>query len=158
MKMVGGADVETVVAHDVIGRLMIQCARQPGLAQVWNDVLGFEGCEFYTKEWSEIEGLSFDEVAVRFADAQPIGILRDETVLINPPRHEAMRPRDELIVIAEDDDSYESGAVRDSSSTRVEGAPTPERSYARLGERAAPPRRASGKRHFLGPASRRRTW
>ena len=24
--------------------------RQPGLAQVWNDVLGFEGCEFYCSE------------------------------------------------------------------------------------------------------------
>jgi hypothetical protein len=35
VKLVGGSDkVETVVAHDVIGRLMIQCARQPGLAQV----------------------------------------------------------------------------------------------------------------------------
>lgn len=35
VKLVGGGiGVETVVAHDVIGRLMIQCARQPGLAQV----------------------------------------------------------------------------------------------------------------------------
>ena len=34
VKLVGGEMVETVVAHDVIGRLMIQCARQPGLAQV----------------------------------------------------------------------------------------------------------------------------
>lgn len=35
VKLVGsGIGVETVVAHDVIGRLMIQCARQPGLAQV----------------------------------------------------------------------------------------------------------------------------
>lgn len=34
VKLVGGTLVETVVAHDVIGRLMIQCARQPGLAQV----------------------------------------------------------------------------------------------------------------------------
>lgn len=34
VKLVGGDVVETVVAHDVIGRLMIQCARQPGLAQV----------------------------------------------------------------------------------------------------------------------------
>lgn len=43
VKLVGGELVETVVAHDVIGRLMIQCARQPGLAQVFiklND-LGF---------------------------------------------------------------------------------------------------------------------
>lgn len=34
VKLVGGDFVETVVAHDVIGHLMIQCARQPGLAQV----------------------------------------------------------------------------------------------------------------------------
>lgn len=34
VKKVGGDHVETVVAQDVISRLMIQCARQPGLAQV----------------------------------------------------------------------------------------------------------------------------
>ena len=34
VKLVGGEIIETVVAHDVIGRLMIQCALQPGLAQV----------------------------------------------------------------------------------------------------------------------------
>lgn len=34
VKLVGGDLVETLVAHDVIGRLMIQCARQPGLALV----------------------------------------------------------------------------------------------------------------------------
>nr|XP_029154618.1 ion channel CASTOR isoform X2 [Arachis hypogaea] len=39
VKLVGGDLVETVVAHDVIGRLMIQCARQPGLAQVWKGSL-----------------------------------------------------------------------------------------------------------------------
>ncbi|CAN0888201.1 Ion channel CASTOR [Linum grandiflorum] len=39
VKLVGGDLVETVVAHDVIGRLMIQCARQPGLAQVWRGSL-----------------------------------------------------------------------------------------------------------------------
>ena len=34
VKKVGGDHVETVVAQDVLSRLMIQCARQPGLAQV----------------------------------------------------------------------------------------------------------------------------
>jgi hypothetical protein len=34
VKLVGVDLVETVVAHDVIGRLMIKSARQPGLAQV----------------------------------------------------------------------------------------------------------------------------
>ncbi|KAF9611168.1 hypothetical protein IFM89_027326 [Coptis chinensis] len=34
VNLVGGELIETVVAHDVIRRLMIQCALQPGLAQV----------------------------------------------------------------------------------------------------------------------------
>lgn len=34
VKLVGGELIETVVAHDVIGRLMIQSALLPGLAQV----------------------------------------------------------------------------------------------------------------------------
>jgi len=41
VKLVGGELIETVVAHDVIGRLMIQCALQPGLAQVSGLILSF---------------------------------------------------------------------------------------------------------------------
>lgn len=47
-------NVQTVVAHDMIGRLMIQCSRQRGLAQVMESLLGFEGCEFYFSEWEEV--------------------------------------------------------------------------------------------------------
>ena len=43
VRMVGGNAVETVVSHDIIGRLMIQCARQPGLATVWEQLMGFDG-------------------------------------------------------------------------------------------------------------------
>lgn len=43
VRMVGGSSVETVVSHDIIGRLMIQCARQPGLATVWEQLMGFDG-------------------------------------------------------------------------------------------------------------------
>lgn len=43
VQMVGGNVVETVVSHDIIGRLMIQCARQPGLATVWEQLMGFDG-------------------------------------------------------------------------------------------------------------------
>ncbi|CAI5976170.1 unnamed protein product [Closterium sp. NIES-64] len=72
--MVGGRMVETVVAHDVIGRLMIQCARQPGLAQIWETLLGFENCEFYTKHWPELVGKTFREVLLSFPDAVPCGL------------------------------------------------------------------------------------
>ncbi len=43
VRMVGLDRVETVVSHDMIGRLMLLCARQPGLAIVWESIIGFEG-------------------------------------------------------------------------------------------------------------------
>ena len=41
---VGGSTMKTfpVVTHDAIGRLMVQCALQPGLAKVYCALLGFE--------------------------------------------------------------------------------------------------------------------
>ncbi|XP_027350218.1 ion channel CASTOR isoform X2 [Abrus precatorius] len=74
VKLVGGDLVETVVAHDVIGRLMIQCARQPGLAQIWEDILGFENCEFYIKRWPQLDGMQFEDVLISFPAAIPCGI------------------------------------------------------------------------------------
>eukprot|EP00250_Pteridium_aquilinum_P011030 c19793_g1_i1 orf=1410-3884(-) len=62
VKLVGGEVVETVVAHDVIGRLMIQCARQPGLAQIWEDILGFDKAEFYLNRWPQLDGMQFKDV------------------------------------------------------------------------------------------------
>ena len=47
VKMVGVEHVQTVVSHDIIGRLMIQCARQHGLASVWQNIMGFEGAAGY---------------------------------------------------------------------------------------------------------------
>ena len=56
VRLVGGAGTETIVAHEVLGRLMIQCARQPGLASVYESMLGFEDAEFYIKPWPELTG------------------------------------------------------------------------------------------------------
>ena len=64
--LVGGEHVETVVSHDIIGRLMLMAARQPRIARVFNDVLGFEGDEFYTELWKECYGLEFQDVVMRF--------------------------------------------------------------------------------------------
>ena len=45
--LVGKDMVETVVAHDVMGRLMIQCSLQAGLSHVLRELISFEGCEIY---------------------------------------------------------------------------------------------------------------
>ncbi|XP_034685053.1 ion channel CASTOR-like isoform X1 [Vitis riparia] len=109
VKLVGGDLVETVVAHDVIGRLMIQCARQPGLAQIWEDILGFENCEFYIKRWPELDGMQFEDVLISFPDAIPCGIKAAAyggKIILNPDDSYVLQEGDEVLVIAEDDDTY----------------------------------------------------
>lgn len=109
VKLVGGDLVETVVAHDVIGRLMIQCARQPGLAQIWEDILGFENCEFYIKRWPQLDGMAFEDVLISFPDAIPCGIKAAShggKIILNPDDSYILQEGDEVLVIAEDDDSY----------------------------------------------------
>ncbi|XP_021604222.1 ion channel CASTOR isoform X3 [Manihot esculenta] len=109
VKLVGGDLVETVVAHDVIGRLMIQCARQPGLAQIWEDILGFENCEFYIKRWPKLDGMQFEDVLISFPDAIPCGVKVASCggkIILNPDDSYTLQEGDEVLVIAEDDDTY----------------------------------------------------
>ena len=83
VKTVGGRAIETIVSHDIIGRLMIKSARNPGLAEVYESVLGFEGCEFYMKKHPELTGKRwgdmykvFEGVPGKAGGAIPIGIHR----------------------------------------------------------------------------------
>ena len=78
VKLVGGNIVETLVSHDVLGRLMLMSVRQPGLAKVYEALLGFEGDEFYMKELEELEGQQFGDLIERFPDAVPIGVQTSE--------------------------------------------------------------------------------
>jgi hypothetical protein len=105
--LVGGDLVKTVTSHDIIGRLMLLFVRQPGLARVYSSVLGFEGSEFYVKHWEALSGVRWRDVAVRFPNAVAIGVRgKDGNVLVNPPPGYVIRPTDELVVLAEDNDTY----------------------------------------------------
>ena len=124
VKLVGKDSVETVVSHDVIGRLMIQCARERGLAPVLDKLLGFEDNEFYINDcaqWPELFGRRFDELMFSFEHAVVVGFLRRPEggdrgeggegpafgkVELNPANESVLRPGDGIIVIAEDDDTY----------------------------------------------------
>ncbi|XP_023633518.1 probable ion channel POLLUX isoform X4 [Capsella rubella] len=113
VKLVGGERIETVVAHDVIGRLMIQCALQPGLAQIWEDILGFENAEFYIKKWPQLDGYRFEDVLISFPNAIPCGVkvAADGKIVLNPSDDYVLEAGDEILVIAEDDDTYAPGSL-----------------------------------------------
>jgi hypothetical protein len=106
VSLLGGADVVTMVSHDIVGRMMTMAARQPGLASVFDSVLGFDGDEFYMESWPEFTGLHFGQLPELF----PCGILCgvcDEfnRIVLNPPAKYIIKEMDELVVIAEDSKS-----------------------------------------------------
>ena len=113
VEMVGGQQVEPVIARDMVGRLMVQCARQPGLAQIYAAMLGFEGDEFYLQRWPALEGRTFGELRRMFADAVVCGVrVHDEPAArLSPPDDLPLGPGDQLLVLAEDNDSYRPSAA-----------------------------------------------
>jgi hypothetical protein len=98
--------VEPLCAHDMIGRLMVKCSRSIGLAQVLETLMGFEGDEFYLREWPELRGLRFLDILTRFDDAVPVGIKRGDKVTMSPPNALVLEDGDEILVLAEDDNTY----------------------------------------------------
>lgn len=114
VQLVGGDSIETMVSADIIGRLMVQCGMQPGLAAIFDDLLGFEGCEFYMKEWKELTGRTFFDAMLMFERAVVLGVRTNVEAqgvvtrksILNPKRDYVIQEGDEIIVIAEDDDKY----------------------------------------------------
>ena len=105
--LIGRGNVETVVSHDVIGRLMLMSVRQPGLAEVYGGVLGFDGDEFYSSKWPELVGVEFKDLHLMFPDAIPLGLKDDDgTLELNPKHDRVITESDELVVLAEDNDTY----------------------------------------------------
>lgn len=107
VRLVAPDFAEVIVAHDIIGRLMIQCAREPGLAYVLESLMGFEGDEFYIENWKKLIGKTFLDITCRFDDAIPIGIKTKEgRIKINPENSYVLKKGDEILCLAEDNDTY----------------------------------------------------
>ena len=107
-KMVGKDDIEVIVSHELIGQLMLLAARSPWIAPVLSSLMGFEGSEFYFKEWPELTGSTFGSICFRFDEAVPVGVKlsRNGQLIINPPDQLVLSQGNQILVLAEDDNSY----------------------------------------------------
>lgn len=85
------------------------CFLYVGNQQIWEDILGFEGCEFYFKRWPQLDGMQFEDVLISFPDAIPCGVKAASCggkIILNPDDSYILQEGDEVLVIAEDDDTY----------------------------------------------------
>ncbi len=49
-RIVGGSEVQLVLADELISRIVVHSSRQSGLSAVYSELLDFDGCEIYTLE------------------------------------------------------------------------------------------------------------
>jgi hypothetical protein len=99
-----------VVNGEKLGRLMVQSSCDPGLCQVFSQIIGFDGDEFYCCSAEELglDGQTFCDIAFRFPTAIPLGILDTNGVFfINPEKSRRVDADDQVIVLAEDAHSFD---------------------------------------------------
>lgn len=76
--------------------------------------MGFENAEFYIKRWPQLDDRRFGEVLISFPDAIPCGIkvaAEGGRIILNPDDNYVLKEGDEVLVIAEDDDTYAPGPL-----------------------------------------------
>eukprot|EP00698_Gefionella_okellyi_P016916 TRINITY_DN4889_c1_g1_i1.p1 TRINITY_DN4889_c1_g1~~TRINITY_DN4889_c1_g1_i1.p1 ORF type:complete len:381 (+),score=82.96 TRINITY_DN4889_c1_g1_i1:1172-2314(+) len=99
--------------REMLSRIMVQTARQTGLALVYRDLLSYEGSEFYFRGYPELHGQPFSVVQWRMLNAVVVGVRRPTPqgpkpvqFVLNPAENFIMDANDELLVIAEDSESF----------------------------------------------------
>ncbi|HEU4562841.1 MAG TPA: hypothetical protein VFS20_33735 [Longimicrobium sp.] len=125
-KMVGGDEVEIVLAGDLIARVTAQTCRQSGLSVAYTELLDYGGDEVYFKHEPALAGKSFAEALAAYEDSAVIGLrFADGTIRLNPPMDTRLGAQDKVIAISADDDTIrlsKNGAAVDESAIR---APAP---------------------------------
>jgi ion channel POLLUX/CASTOR len=104
-KLVGRDEAHWVLSTDLISRITVQTCRQSGLSVVYSELLDFAGSEIYFTEQPSLVGGSYFDAQLAFADSTVMGLVQGGRVALNPPAETVLGPGDQIIVIAEDDDT-----------------------------------------------------
>jgi voltage-gated potassium channel Kch len=125
-RVVGGAEVQLVLADDLISRIVVHSSRQAGLSAVYTELLDFDGCEIYTAEQPALVGKSFDEAVMAYEKCALIGLCdRKGRVYLNPPGQLVIRKGIKAIIIAEDDAAIHADAAKVSIDEQAIRLPKP---------------------------------
>lgn len=110
-RMVGGDELELVISDDLISRITVQTCRQSGLSVVYTELLDYGGDEIYMAAEPTLVGKTVRESLFAYEDCAVMGVsFADGRVLLNPGMDTVLGPKDELILIAEDDSKIKRSA------------------------------------------------
>ncbi|MFD5141748.1 NAD-binding lipoprotein [Streptomyces sp. NPDC058401] len=116
-RLAAGPTGHVLCVDEIVARLLVSTARQPGLSLVYSELLDFDGDEFYPVAPADLVGRAFGEALLSFATSSAVGLLHGGgSVTLNPDPGTAIGPADRIIVISRDDDT----AVRADVAALVE--------------------------------------
>ena len=105
-RIVGGSEMQLILADDLISRIVVHTSRQSGLSAVYSELLDFDGCEIYTLEQPELTGKPFGTAVMSYQASTLIGICDNNgAVHLNPPPNRVFEAGEKAIIISEDDAS-----------------------------------------------------
>jgi archaellum component FlaG (FlaF/FlaG flagellin family) len=108
LRVVTNGRVVTVASDDVVSGVTAQACLQPGMAQVFVDLLDFGGDEIYFAAVPQLAGHTYGEAQLALRTSAVIGRLgNDGAVELNPSPSTVLAADDEVIVIAPDDSAIE---------------------------------------------------
>ncbi|MFG2748481.1 CASTOR/POLLUX-related putative ion channel [Streptomyces xanthophaeus] len=132
-RLAAGPGGHVLCIDDIVARLLVQTARQPGLSLVYQELLDFDGDEFYTAAPGPLVGRTFGEALLAFTTSSVVGLLHaDGSVALNPDPAAAVGADDRILVISQDDDT---AVAQDVSSFVDEAVMVTARSRTPVAER-----------------------
>jgi len=125
-RVVGGDEVQLVLADDLIARIVVHSSRQSGLSAVYSELLDFDGCEIYTIDQPDLAGNVFSDALMAYESSTLIGLCdANGRVMLNPPMDTMIAPGDKAIIIAEDDAAIAISLTNVTIETGAIRQPTP---------------------------------
>jgi K+/H+ antiporter YhaU regulatory subunit KhtT len=106
LNLVAKDEISVLNLSEVMARLTVQIAHQPGLSVVIEDLLKFEGDEIYFAHEPIVCGKEFKQVILMYETSSIIGVqTEDGNTIVNPSMNYVFKPNDKVIAISEDDDT-----------------------------------------------------
>ena len=109
-RIAGEGRAEVIHVSDAISRIIAHTCRQPGLSNVLIELFDYDGDELYFEKIPELYGKTLKELLNLFPKAVVFGIRKEDGPHMNPPMDTRLEEGDEVILLEEDDGSFEFGA------------------------------------------------
>ena len=93
--------VTMLQSSEVLAKVIAHSCTQPGLSDTFREIFQFEGAELYEESIKGADKALFGELVLRMENGVPIGVVRDQKAIINPPADTELQPDDKILLFAE---------------------------------------------------------